>query len=76
MQKIKAWVHHWVLARIPEQHQHLVNDVNKGDIGDLFAKAYGLAARAHPKRYCKAIKTRTKSLPLDFRSFNLMAHQW
>jgi hypothetical protein len=33
-----------------------------------------LAAR-DPKRYCKAIKTRTKSPPLDFRSFNLTAHQ-
>jgi hypothetical protein len=76
MQKIKAWVHHWVLARIPEQHQHLaVNDVDKGDIDDLFVKVYGLAAR-DPKRYCKAIKTRMKSLPLDFRSSNLMAHQW
>jgi hypothetical protein len=35
MKELKIWVHHWVLARIPEQHQHLVNDVDKGDIGGL-----------------------------------------
>jgi hypothetical protein len=27
MLKLKIWVHHWVMTRIPEQHQHLVNDV-------------------------------------------------
>jgi hypothetical protein len=77
MKKTRAWVHHWVLARIPEHHQHLViNDVDKGDIEDLFMRVYGLAAR-DPKRYCnKAIKTRMEGLPLDFRSFNLMAYQW
>jgi hypothetical protein len=75
MLKLKTWVNHWVLTRIPEQHQHLVNDVDKGDIEDLFVKVYGLAAR-DPKGYCKVIKTRMKSNPLDFRSFNLMAHQW
>jgi hypothetical protein len=40
MLKLKTWVHHWVLTRIPEQHQHLVNDVDKGDIEDLFVKVY------------------------------------
>jgi hypothetical protein len=38
MQKIKAWVHHWVLARNPEQHQHLVDDVDKGDVDDLLLR--------------------------------------
>jgi hypothetical protein len=75
MKKLKAWVHHWVLARIPEQHQHLVSDVVKGNLDDLFVKVYGLAAR-DPKRYCKVIKTRMSKLPLDMESFNLMAHQW
>ena len=76
--KLKTWVpgvHHWILTRIPEQHQHLVNDVVKGDIDDLLVKAHGLAAR-EPKRYRKAIKTRMKSNQLDFRNFNPMAHQW
>ena len=27
MRKLKTWVHHRVLTGIPEQHQHLVNDV-------------------------------------------------
>jgi hypothetical protein len=73
--KIRRWVHHWILARIPEQHLHLVNDVVKGDIEDLLVKVYGLAAR-EPKRYCKVIKTRMKSNPLTFRNFDLMVHQW
>jgi hypothetical protein len=34
-----------------------------------------LAAR-DPERYCKVIKTRMTMLPLDFDSFNIMAHQW
>jgi hypothetical protein len=38
MQKTRVWAHHWVLARTPEQHQHLVNDVDKGDIDDLFVR--------------------------------------
>jgi hypothetical protein len=64
-----------VLARTPEQHQHLVSDVVKGDLDGLFVKVYGLAAR-DPKRYCKAILTRMSKLPLDMESCNLMAHQW
>jgi hypothetical protein len=60
MRKLKIWVHHWILSRIPEQHLHLVNDVVKGDIKDLLVKVYGLAAR-EPKRYCKVIKTRMKN---------------
>jgi hypothetical protein len=66
-------VHHWVLARIPEQHQHLINDVDKGGIEDLFVRVYGLAVR-DPQRYCKAIKNRMAKL--DFQTFNLMSHQW
>jgi hypothetical protein len=75
MRKIRTWVHHWIIARIPEQHLHLVNDVVKGDIEDLLIKVYGLAAR-EPKKYCKVIKTRMKSNQLNFRNFNLMIHQW
>jgi hypothetical protein len=75
MRKIRVWVHHWIMARIPEQHLHLVNDVVKGDIEDLLVKVYGLAAR-EPKKYCKVIKTRMKSNQLNFRTFNLMIHQW
>jgi hypothetical protein len=75
MRKIRIWVHHWIMARIPEQHLHLVNDVVKGDIEDLLVKVYGLAAR-EPKRYCKVIKTRMKSNQLTFRNFDLMIHQW
>jgi hypothetical protein len=59
MQKIRVWVHHWVLARISEQHQHLVSGVKKGD-GTRFVRQGVLM----------------KNLPLDFRSFSIMAHQW
>jgi hypothetical protein len=76
MLKLKTWVHHWVMTRIPEQHQHLVGAVVKGDVDDLLVKVYRTAAAHGPKRYRKAIKTRRKSNQLDFRNFNLMAHQW
>jgi hypothetical protein len=71
---LKKWVHNWILSRIPERHLHLVSDarVTKGDLEDLFVKAYGLAAR-DPKLYCSAIKTRVMGLPLDFETFDATA---
>jgi hypothetical protein len=57
----------WVLARIPEQHQHLVHDVDKGDIEDLFVKVYGLTTHG-PKWHYTAIKTGIKELPLGYQS--------
>jgi hypothetical protein len=69
MKELKIWVNHWVLARIPEQHQHLVNDVDKGDIGGLsiylFVRAMGWRRATHSGRYCKVIKVRMSKLPLN-----------
>ena len=36
--RLKKWVHNWILSRIPDRHQHLVSDVAKGDLDDLFVK--------------------------------------
>jgi hypothetical protein len=30
--KLHVWVHNWILQRIPEDHQHLVDGVKKGDV--------------------------------------------
>ena len=73
--QLNCWVHNWFLLRIPEQHRHLVNDVKRGDVQDLLVKAFGMATR-EPALYCKVIKTRMQNLPLDFRSFDIMGHQW
>jgi hypothetical protein len=56
MRKLRTWVHHWILARTPEQHLHLVNDVVKGDIEDLLAKVYGLAQPENRKGTAKSSK--------------------
>jgi hypothetical protein len=42
-------VHNWILQRIPEEHQHLVEDVKEGDIKDLLDEVFGLAARSTPQ---------------------------
>jgi hypothetical protein len=51
--------------RIPEHHQHLVNDVDKDDTEDLFVKVYGLAAR-DPKRHCKVNKNKDEGASTRF----------
>jgi hypothetical protein len=33
--KLHMWVHNWILQRIPEDHQHLVDGVKKGGAEDL-----------------------------------------
>ena len=74
MIRLKKWVHNWVLSKIPERHLHLVNDVVKGDITDLFEKVDGLAAR-DPEQYCTVIRERMKALPLNYDTFDAIAHQ-
>jgi hypothetical protein len=32
LKKLHLWVHNWFLQRIPEEHQHLVDGVNKGGV--------------------------------------------
>jgi hypothetical protein len=44
--KLHAWVHNWILQRIPEDHQHLVGGVKKGGVKGLLVKVFGLAARS------------------------------
>jgi hypothetical protein len=57
---------HWVLARIPEQHQHLVSDVDKGGIGDLFVKVYGLAARDPKQTALQGHQNKDEGPPTPF----------
>jgi hypothetical protein len=52
--KLHVWVHNWILQRIPEEHQHLVDGVKEGDVKDLLVKAFGLAAR-DPEQHCKRL---------------------
>ena len=72
---LHIWVHDWFLQRIPEKHQHLVSDVNEGDIDGLLVKVFGLAAR-NPMEYCRTIKTKMKKSTLTVTNFDLVAHQW
>jgi hypothetical protein len=73
--KLQAWVHNWILQRIPEEHQHLVDGVKEGDIKDLLVKVFGLAAR-DPQQYCKAVKQKMKQQQLTMETFDLVAHHW
>ena len=73
--KLHVWVHNWFLQRIPEEHQHLVEDVKRGDVQDLLVKVFGLAAR-NPMEYCRTIKEKMKVLPPTIETFDLVAHQW
>ena len=74
-EELHVWVHNWILQRIPEEHQHLVEDVKEGDIKDLLDKVFGLAAR-DPQQYCKVVKQKMKTQRLTMETFDLMAHQW
>ena len=40
-EELHVWVHNWILQRIPEEHQHLVEGVKEGDIKDLLDKVFG-----------------------------------
>jgi hypothetical protein len=71
--KLHVWVHKWILQRIPEEHQHLVDDVKEGDIKDLLVKVFGLAAR-DPQQYCKAVKQKMKTGRLAMETYDLMAY--
>jgi hypothetical protein len=73
--KLHVWVHNWFLPRIPEEHQHLVEDVKRGDVQDLLVKAFGLAAR-NPMEYCRTTKEKMEVLPPAIETFDLVAHQW
>jgi hypothetical protein len=71
--KLHVWVHNWFLQRIPEEHQHLVEDVKRGDVQDLLVKVFGLAAR-NPMEYCRTTKEKMEVLPSTIETFDLVGH--
>ena len=74
---LKVYVHNFFLQRIPEEHQHLVEDVREGNLEELLVRVFGLATR-DPEQYVQTIKAKIQvnGKKLDVEEFNLVAYQW
>jgi len=73
--EMRIYAQNFMMARIPDDHMHLVADVKSGDLEDFAVKIFGMSA-TNPKEFTKTMKMKIINNVISPHTFDRTAYRW